>query len=393
MRPMGFYEKKRASPFNNPQVFLYQSWTLFKRNGWKICLAVFFMLQVFWWSFPLFSEDHTPKIVQNFKLPISSYEDYVTPQSKIDVVYTYVNGSDPLWLNNKAKYKAPKENRFTFYNNHQNDPNRYKDNSELKYSLRAIQKHFSQVNKIHIVVALESQVPLWLNTSHPKINIVLHEDIFTGEFREFLPVFNSRTIELQLHKIPNLADNYIYLNDDFIIGQDIGVDNFYTKETGAKIYMDKKLTYRTHYFKTILKKYGMGKGQDLRVPSHVPYFFNKKITGEVFNFFREEMVYTSKTKFRAYDTIQMQFSYQMYLIENNDKFKSTSYIFSENSTYLQVIDDESKSYDKKMNRFFHNPTTFFVLQDDDVGTGKAKEKVYQRLRNMFPTTSSYEKQV
>ena len=64
------------------------------------------------------------------------------------------------------------------------------DNGELKYSLRSIGLYAPWVRKIFIVT--DNQVPEWLDTAHPKIQIVDHSEILPEESR---PCFNSVIIE------------------------------------------------------------------------------------------------------------------------------------------------------------------------------------------------------
>src|SRR5699024_11149044 len=41
------------------------------------------------------------------------------------------------------------------------------------------------------------------------------------------PVFNSHAIESQLHHIPGLAEQYLYLNDDVFFGRPVGPEAFF----------------------------------------------------------------------------------------------------------------------------------------------------------------------
>ena len=47
-----------------------------------------------------------------------------------------------------------------------------------------------------------------------KIKVVLHEDFIP---HEFLPLYNSCTIEMFLHNIPGLGEEFIYFNDDTFV--------------------------------------------------------------------------------------------------------------------------------------------------------------------------------
>jgi hypothetical protein len=65
------------------------------------------------------------------------------------------------------------------------------------------------IRRVHLVVSHESQVPEWINRK--EVNVVLHKDIIPAEF---LPVFNSNPIEMHLHRIEGLDEEYLYFNDD-----------------------------------------------------------------------------------------------------------------------------------------------------------------------------------
>jgi hypothetical protein len=47
--------------------------------------------------------------------------------------------------------------------------------------------------------------------------------------KSHLPTFSSPAIESHLHRIPGLADNFLYLNDDVMLGRPIFPDDFYTQ--------------------------------------------------------------------------------------------------------------------------------------------------------------------
>ena len=63
-----------------------------------------------------------------------------------------------------------------------------------------------------------------MNVKHPKIQIVTHEEIFIN--KSHLPTFNSMAIECHLHRIKGLSKNFIYMNDDFLLGNYISRSDF-----------------------------------------------------------------------------------------------------------------------------------------------------------------------
>ena len=64
------------------------------------------------------------------------------------------------------------------------------------------------VRNVHLVVSGKTQVPEWASD---RLKVVTHRDIIP---EEFLPTFNSTTIEMFLHRIPGLDERFIYFNDD-----------------------------------------------------------------------------------------------------------------------------------------------------------------------------------
>jgi len=79
-----------------------------------------------------------------------------------------------------------------------------------------IRKNLPWIRAIHIILARPSQVQPWmaamaLQQTGPQLKIVCHQDFMP---KEVLPTFNSRAIEMYLHRIPDLADCFLYGNDD-----------------------------------------------------------------------------------------------------------------------------------------------------------------------------------
>jgi len=150
-------------------------------------------------------------------------------QEPVDVVYTWVDGTDAEWQARKARYElAARGHHETALHN-----SRYVAREELRYSLRSIAMFGSWVRRIHVVT--DGQVPPWLDTSHPKINLVDHREIFRDP--TVLPVFNSHAIESQLHRIPGLADQYLYFNDDMFLGRPVEPELFFTGNGMARMFV------------------------------------------------------------------------------------------------------------------------------------------------------------
>ena len=122
----------------------------------------------------------------------------------MDIVITYVDGNDPVWKKDYEKYtNVPVMQK------------RFRDWGTLKYLLRGIEVNMPFIRNVYLVVSHSSQVPEWVDTENLKI--VLHKDIIP---HEYLPTFNCNPIEMHLHRIEGLDEEYLYFNDDmFPVGK------------------------------------------------------------------------------------------------------------------------------------------------------------------------------
>ena len=135
----------------------------------------------------------------------------------IDIVVTWVDQNDPVWQKEYLKY-APSaaQNKFD------TSDARYRDWGLLKYWFRGIEKFAPWVRYIHFVTF--GHLPEWLDTGNPKLRIVRHEDYIP---QEYLPLFNSNPIELMMHRIPDLAEHFVYFNDDLYLTRPVAPEYFF----------------------------------------------------------------------------------------------------------------------------------------------------------------------
>lgn len=157
----------------------------------------------------------------------------------MDFIIAWVDGNDPKWQNEYKKYKNG-ESEST-------DEARFRNWNNLHYWFRGVEKFAPWVDKIHFVTW--GHLPKWLNTDHPQINIVNHEDFIPGEY---LPTFNSRTIDLNFHRINGLSEEYVYFNDDMFLIDQVRKNHFFRdgKPCDAGIF---SILNGAHYHKTLLR--------------------------------------------------------------------------------------------------------------------------------------------
>jgi hypothetical protein len=123
----------------------------------------------------------------------------------MDIVITYVDGNDPIW---KADYEK--------YTNVPVMQKRFRDWGTLKYLLRGIEVNMPFIRNVYLVVSHPSQVPEWVDQDGLKI--VLHKDIIP---EEYLPTFNCNPIEMHLHRIEGLDEEYLSSYGDLPTKNDI----------------------------------------------------------------------------------------------------------------------------------------------------------------------------
>lgn len=134
----------------------------------------------------------------------------------IDIVIPWVDGSDPEWQQEFRKYSALATGRDD------NSEIRYRDWNNLQYLFRGIEKFAPWVRKVHFITT--GQKPKWLNIEDPKLNFVRHEDFIP---QEWLPTFSVRPIELNLHRIEDLSEQFIYFNDDYFLLRPVKPERFF----------------------------------------------------------------------------------------------------------------------------------------------------------------------
>lgn len=133
---------------------------------------------------------------------------------KIDFVVTWLDSSDSQWQAEYMKYKSATTGRT--------ESARFRDFGLFKYWFRAVEKNAPWVNKVFLVT--NGKFPDWINENNSKLVLVRHSDYIP---EEYLPTFNSITIEMFLHKIPGLSEYFVYFNDDCFLNHSITPDYYF----------------------------------------------------------------------------------------------------------------------------------------------------------------------
>lgn len=133
-----------------------------------------------------------------------------TSAEAVDAVYTWVDGSSPHFARDLARAHPGGEGSGVDARRR-----RFRDNGELRYSLRSLLRFAPWVRHIYLVT--NGERPPWLDRRGDRVRVVAHAALFDRS--DDLPTFNSNAIELHLHRIPGLSRKFLYLNDDLFLGR------------------------------------------------------------------------------------------------------------------------------------------------------------------------------
>lgn len=250
----------------------------------------------------------------------------------IDFVIPWVDGSDPAWQREKSKWesKEPKSQLSEWTSG----AVRYQDWGLLRYWFRGVEKFTPWVNKVYFITW--GHLPEWLDSSCGKLKIVKHEDFIP---EEYLPTFNSRVIELNLHRIDALSERFVYFNDDLFLLRSLDRELFFkgglprdfaglraarlhSRKTSAppmnamviNDHFMQRDVLRKHFRKWLNPHYGLG--VNLRTlcalpwpyfsalqANHLPSSFLKSTFSEVWSLEQEKLDADCRRKFREFSGV------------------------------------------------------------------------------------------
>lgn len=337
---------------------------------------------------------------------------------EIDAVITWVDGTDPEWLNLRNKYSEESKQLSGKY---------FRDWGTLKYVLRGIDRFMPWVHTVHLVTC--GHIPDWLNVEATKLHIAVHEDFFRD--KSCLPVFNSNAIEANLHLIHGLAEKFVYFNDDMLvlkatpdtrffqdnkpldfIGQSIPrKGKLYRLLRSNELYVDivlNELEQINQYFskKSLLQKrpelfYSKQYSCKSRVLNYVfnlldkeykwlnlyhhPQPYLKQTLVDAHKIFKDKLSETSRHRFRSRTDVCQYIYRDLQLVSGN------FVPYTPNDTFCLNI----KSYDTlKKNENLIRSSRFFCANDDSAllqqEFGSTRDLLVDILDSILPEKSSFE---
>jgi hypothetical protein len=309
----------------------------------------------------------------------------------IDLVYLWVDGSDPEWQTKRNAFLAKiGKNTSTNFNG------RYANNDELKYSLRSVERYAPWIRKIFIVT--DNQRPEWLDIENPKIKIIDHKDILP---HSSLPCFNAMLIEHFLYKIPNLSEHFLFSNDDMFFNKAVLPTTFFAADGFPIIRLNRKPFRRFRWFlrekifkkphklysraifnatELVKRKYGIYYNG---LPHHnIDSYLKSNCSRVAGQIFKNEIDITKINHVRSANDIQRIIYSYVALAEKRGHLR---YVSSEESLHVHIQKDR---HYKKFQKF--NPS-FFCMNDTEYADDNHRRKLKVWLSNRFPEKSEFEK--
>ncbi|KAL7717433.1 Glycosyltransferase [Entamoeba marina] len=314
---------------------------------------------------------------------------------RIDIVWTYVNGSDPNFI----ELIQQKKKTIT--------KSRYREYGTMQYSMRSAYANVPYATHWYLVVQSKTQIPSFLNQTKfnnndegYQLHVIYHDQIFK---KEDLPNFNSASIESNFANIPGLSECFIYLNDDFFIHSP-APPSFFIKDNGLlNVRNDKPLaiaktnfglwTKQTQNSNKALDKYFGYVKKDRHYPTHNCYFFRKSVMKNMSIALSEEFETTNKNSFRKDNDLVIPFIHNNFVLEKGlgefffetpDDFKFFGF-----GKGIQALKGSLNSI-KKSN------VTCYCLNDfttDRMPISRIQEQadlLYEGLGSMYPVKTPFE---
>ena len=164
----------------------------------------------------------------------------------------------------------------------------------------------------------------FLSSLSVRIRWIPQDDILPPDTR---PAFSSNVVEQFLHLIPGLTDQYIYMNDAYMIDRPTHPSDFFTKEHGVKLYLNQSqvgfknhgkggsvwFSSLTNTIRVIEEAYGFTY-QKTRFLEHLPYVFYKEAMYGVHRRFMGELMFTSQNPQRGNMDMLVPYLHYAYVI-------------------------------------------------------------------------------
>ena len=306
--------------------------------------------------------------------------------TQVDIVYLWVDSNDKNWQEKRRRsfeeFLKTNGDDIALY---ANTDGRFRDNGELIFNLRCLEKFFPDHGHVYIVT--DEQSPTWL-ANNTRVTVIDHKSIIPKKIN---PIFASAHIESYIHHIPNLSENFFYLNDDIFFG--MPVDKNWWFNEGLKYFYDKEPHDEYGDLQSMLlspinssiqsklwlkEKYSNYKHQNIAL-AHAPRPYKKSLLLEIEKEAIDLFNKVRSTTFRSWKTPAVLVDFVPRWLEHHGYAK----ISSSNSLYIESGSNEIEiELDLLKQKFGKIP--FFCI-NDTCDNADALDKMLQLVRKQMET--------
>lgn len=160
--------------------------------------------------------------------------------SEIDLVVPMVFPEDEEWQQEYTRHKGNGSSTVKHV--------RYRSWGTEELLVRCCMRYMPWVRCIHLLLASPSQEQEWMRqmmTGEGKLEIHYHRDFMP---EEYLPCFSSPCIEMFLHRIPGLAEQFVYANDDMFPLSPLDPEDFFRDGRPCQRFVEKPFPAKPNIF-------------------------------------------------------------------------------------------------------------------------------------------------
>jgi hypothetical protein len=282
---------------------------------------------------------------------------------------------------------------------------RFRDNGELRYSLRSLEAHAPWIRNVYVVT--NGQAPSWLEPANPRLRLVGHDELF--ERPDQLPTFNSMAIESTLHRLPGISRLFLFLNDDIFLGQRLHPSDLAAGDGSPRSFV---VRYRSIAATSttrggrpdrlalsaeiLTRRFGVRRWRD--VP-HTPVLFDGDVLGELAET-TPELAETADHQIRQHRDVSARFLHVHALAQQRTRLprawlpgpldRRYTTVWPRRARLLMVGDEPRMP--AKLRALERRPPRFFCINDGMDDDTSEFEPVRAMLERMFPAPSSFERQ-
>lgn len=310
----------------------------------------------------------------------------------IDAVISWVDGYDVNWQKKIEPY-LPKKVDWT----NKEETTSYSSVNEIEICITSILKFATFIKNIYLVT--DNQYPKNFKSLQDQakqlgVNLVQidHKVVFKG-YEKFLPTFNCRSIEAVIYKIPNLAEHFVYFNDDCFLIRETNPSDFFSN--GLPVLRGKWMPFNENlFYKRWFKKpknkptHKKSKEKAAKLAGFKKHFsFHhtpkplRKSTFENFYTANEELLRVNvKYKFRNVD------QYTSPGLMNHIEIKNKTCVLKRNNKLLYLEAFKSKKMDAKLFLdSISNSNLFMCIQNFEILPKQHTQKVLHWIDQKLDT--------